>query len=81
MKLSTQYAAAMIAGNCGLCLEIERRHGLDGFTPEQVSIGLKALEDGLDPYRVIAEQMGQRDDKTIDLFEGLSNDERFGGCT
>lgn len=55
MKLSEQYAAAMRAGNHGICFDIERRQGLDGFPPELVSVGLLALERGEDPYRVIGQ--------------------------
>lgn len=56
MKLSEQYAAAMRAGNHGLCFAIERRQGLDGFPPELVCVGLLALEAGRDPYAAIGEQ-------------------------
>lgn len=56
MKLSEQYAAAMRAGNHGVCYSIERRQGLDGWPPELVSVGLLALERGEDPYRAIAER-------------------------
>lgn len=56
MKLSEQYAQAMRIGNFDVCIAIEQRHGLDGFPPELVSVGLLALESGRDPYAAIGER-------------------------
>lgn len=73
-KLSDTYAAAMVAGNSGVCFEIERAQGLDGFPPELVGVGLQALEAGKDPYKAIEIYMSPRDDKTADLFAGQQGD-------
>lgn len=67
-KLSEQYAAAMVAGHSGVCFEIERKQGLDGFPPELVSVGLQALEAGQDPYKAIEKHMAPVDTLTADLF-------------
>ena len=65
-KLSEQYAAAMRLGNHELCFAIERRHALDGYPPELVSIGLLALEAGQDPYAAIERSMAPVD--TVNAF-------------
>lgn len=31
-----------------ICYRIERQHGLDGYPPELVSVGLKAIDEGKD---------------------------------
>lgn len=62
MKLSEQYATAMLAGIHSTCLRIERAQGLDGFPPELVSVGLLALERGDDPYRAISDAFHARAD-------------------
>lgn len=47
------YFKAMIAGNCDACLRIERKYGLEGYSPEVVSVGLDAAVRGKDPEEAI----------------------------
>ena len=47
------YFKAMMSGNCEACLRIERKYGLDGYSPEVVSIGLDAAVRGNDPEEAI----------------------------
>ena len=47
------YAKAMIAGRNDECYRIECEHGLDGYPPEIVSIGLKAASEGRDAHEAI----------------------------
>tara|TARA_Y100000310_G_scaffold307319_1_gene349306 strand:+ start:790 stop:1122 length:333 start_codon:yes stop_codon:yes gene_type:complete len=60
MTDSEQYAKAMMNGNCDLAFAIEKRHGLDGYPPEVVTIGLAAIAKGEDPGRAIAERLDPR---------------------
>jgi len=53
MKPSEQYWQAMVEGNTQRCYAIEKVYGLDGYTPELVSIGLVAIEKGIDPGEAI----------------------------
>lgn len=39
---------AMIAGQIDTCIRIEQRHGLFGYPPEVVSVGLAAADKGED---------------------------------
>lgn len=45
---SAKYMRAMIAGADRTCSAIERVHGLYGYPPEIVSVGLKAFDEGRD---------------------------------
>ena len=47
------YMAAMLSNNTRAALEIERRHGLDGYPPELVSVGLKAAAEGKDALQAV----------------------------
>jgi hypothetical protein len=42
------YHRHMLSGRADLCLEIECMHGLDGYPPEIVSVGLSAAAHGQD---------------------------------
>lgn len=54
---SQQYAAAMIAGNVNKCVELEAKHGLYGYPPELVCVGLDAIDEGKDAHRAIDEYL------------------------
>jgi hypothetical protein len=43
----------MIAGHTHRCIAIEKEHGLFGWPPEIVSVGLKAIDEGADPEQAI----------------------------
>jgi hypothetical protein len=47
------YMAAMLSGNHVQALAIERRHGLDGYPPDLVSVGLKAAAEGRDALEAV----------------------------
>ena len=53
------YAKAMIAGNYELAYRIEQMHGLDGYPPELVCIGLTALANGEDVEAAISRYIGE----------------------
>ena len=53
MTPSQAYAAAMIAGRDKECYRIECEHGLDGYPPEIVSIGLNAAAEGGDALNAV----------------------------
>ena len=59
MTLIERYTKAMIAGNDVACLSIEREYGLDGYPPELVSVGLNAIDQGLDALTAIEDYMAQ----------------------
>ncbi|MGN6223668.1 hypothetical protein [Pseudoxanthomonas sp.] len=40
------YVRAMVSGTLHECVRIERKHGLYGLSPEAVSVGLKAFDEG-----------------------------------
>lgn len=40
-----RYLKGMVRGDCDGCLAIERKYGLDGYTPEAVTIWLRAEAD------------------------------------
>ena len=48
-----QYTKALCRGNIDACIRIEERHGLFGYPPEIVSIGLRAFDDGEDVYAAV----------------------------
>lgn len=54
-----EYSKAMRDGNCEKCLRIEAYHNLEGYTPELVSVGLRALGEGKDAHLAIAEYMNK----------------------
>lgn len=49
-----RYARAMRNGIHSTLVAIEQKHGLYGYPPELVSIGLKAIDEGLDPDDAIS---------------------------
>jgi hypothetical protein len=46
MSALETYTRAMVAGRTGECIQIEQQHGLFGYSPELVSIGLAAADRG-----------------------------------
>lgn len=55
MGLLQYYTKAMIAGDADACIRIEQEHELFGFPPELVSVGLSAIDKGLDAEAAIDE--------------------------
>lgn len=47
------YMKAMIAGQVDACIRIEQRHGLFGYPPEIVSVGLAAADKGEDVHAAV----------------------------
>lgn len=56
------YMRAMIRGYTSTCASIEQRHGLYGYPPEIVSVGLKAVDDGEDCHAAIDAYLTGADD-------------------
>lgn len=54
-----RYVKAMISNHTTICIRIEQEHDLFGYPPEIVSVGLKAVDEGLDPHEAIAAYMGE----------------------
>ena len=52
------YMDAMQNGRSGECLVIERKHGLDGYPPSIVAVGLVALRDDKDMAAAIDAELG-----------------------
>lgn len=52
---SQRYAHAMRFGHAGVLIAIEQEHGLFGYPPELVSVGLQAIERGEEPHAAIEE--------------------------
>lgn len=59
MNVLASYMNALIAGQTVRCCNIEQKYGLFGYPPEIVSVGLKAVDEGLDPHEAIAAYMGE----------------------
>ena len=55
MGLLQDYSKAMIAGDSDTCIRIEQKHEMFGLPPELVSIGLAAIDSGLDADAAIDE--------------------------
>jgi hypothetical protein len=53
MSIGAAYIKAMIAGRDGECGRIEQAHGLYGYPPEIVSVGLAAVDEGRDASQAI----------------------------
>lgn len=51
------YFKAMASGNHATCIRIEERHGLYGYPPEIVSVGLNAVAEGKDAHEAIEAYM------------------------
>jgi len=49
MTLRAQYYKAILHGNNDRAYAIEIENGLDGYSPEIVSVGLEAIDFGRDP--------------------------------
>lgn len=47
------YILAMRAGHIDACIQIEQRHGLFGYPPEVVTVGLSAIDSGEDVYAAV----------------------------
>jgi hypothetical protein len=60
---SAKYARAMIAGADKTCAAIERVHGLYGYPPELVSVGLKAFDEGRDAEQAVEDYINADDGK------------------
>lgn len=54
---SAKYARAMVAGADRTCAAIERVHGLYGYPPELVSVGLRAFDEGRDAATAVADYL------------------------
>jgi len=52
------YFNALLQNNTSLCLNIERRYGLDGYPPNIVIAALQAKEEGKNMYKFIDKMMG-----------------------
>lgn len=48
-----RYCEAMRGGDTDTCIAIEETYGLFGYTPELVSVGLRAIESDIDPHFAI----------------------------
>lgn len=55
MSYIKTYTNAMLRGDTNTCVRIEENHGLYGYPPELVCVGLKAAYEGRDPHKDIAE--------------------------
>lgn len=54
MSLLERYHKAMRSlDGAHTCYRIEQEHGLDGYPPELVSVGLRAIDDGDEPHQAI----------------------------
>lgn len=57
----SRYANAMRNGCAYTCVTIEQDHGLYGYSPEVVSVGLKAHDEGRNVQEAVSEYlMGHR---------------------
>ena len=70
MKVAEQYVNAMNRGDLNACIRIEKEHGLYGYPPELVSIGLAAHDEGRDP--------GDAIDDYTDIREHIEAQEEIG---
>jgi hypothetical protein len=68
-----RYNNAMKRGDIDTCIAIEETYGLFGYTPELVSVGLRAIESDIDPHEAVHEYVSvQRQDlNSNDNKEGL----------
>lgn len=46
MKNIDRYTRAMVAGQLEVCVAIEQKHGLYGYPPDIVCVGLRAADEG-----------------------------------
>lgn len=53
MSIRARYVKAMAAGMDHTCAAIEKEHGLYGYPPETVCVGLVAIDEGRDPQAEI----------------------------
>lgn len=51
------YGRYLATNNLHGCVSIERRHGMFGYPPELVSVGLSALAEGRDADEAIHEHL------------------------
>lgn len=54
-----RYNTAMIKCDHDMAWAIEREHGLNGYAPELVSVGLKAIDQGHEPHQAIEDYITQ----------------------
>ncbi|PXV54195.1 hypothetical protein SAMN04487785_11425 [Dyella jiangningensis] len=54
MSALQDYAKAMVRSDINRCIDIEIEHQLYGYPPELVSVGLEAIQNGLDAEEAIA---------------------------
>lgn len=52
-SLLEQYCDAMRHGSLEACIHIEQKTGLLGYSPELVTLGLAAIQEGKDPHEAI----------------------------
>lgn len=60
-----QYCAAMRRGIDEICIQIELETGLIGYTPQLVTIGLAAIQEGKDPFDAIDSYGAAMNDKEL----------------
>mgnify|MGYP001767429544 CR=1 FL=1 len=53
MGILERYTKAMASGNIDACIQIEQEYDLFGYPPEIVSVGLAAVDKGLDHLQAV----------------------------
>jgi len=62
MSLLERYSKAMRSlDGAHTCYRIEQEYGLDGYPPELVSVGLRAIDDGNEPHEAIENYINGED--------------------
>ena len=56
---SQRYVKAMVDGNDAVMFALETKHGLFGYPPELVSVGLAAVDRGEDPNTAVEAYLEQ----------------------
>lgn len=54
------YVKAMISGDTDTCIAIEKKHGLFGYSPEHVCIGLTAADYGKNAEEAVEDYLWNR---------------------
>lgn len=57
MSELSAYIKAMVSGSLHECVRIERKHDLYGLSPEAVSVGLKAFDEGRNVEEAVKEYL------------------------
>lgn len=60
MKYLDQYMEAFKRNDVEACLRIEERHGLDGYPPDLVTVGLRAVDEGRDAQEAVDNWIAER---------------------